>query len=102
MFQIVAAMAEFERSLIAERIRAGMRRRKLEGLALGRAPIQVDHARLVADRVSGMSLTQVAKRYSVSRASVVRWVREAQRKNVEAIPAMMVSAGAGQAAQHLM
>jgi DNA invertase Pin-like site-specific DNA recombinase len=31
MFQIVGAMAEFERSLIAERIRAGMRRRRLEG-----------------------------------------------------------------------
>ena len=102
MFQIVGAMCEFERSLIAERIRAGMRRRKLEGLALGRAPIQVDHARLVADRVSGMSLTQVARKFSVSRASVVRWVRESQRNKAEAIPAMMVSAGAGQAAQHLM
>jgi DNA invertase Pin-like site-specific DNA recombinase len=31
MFQIVGAMAEFEHSLIAERIRAGMRRRRLEG-----------------------------------------------------------------------
>jgi DNA invertase Pin-like site-specific DNA recombinase len=77
MFQIVGAMAEFERSLIAERIRAGMRRRRLEGLSLGRAPIQVDHARLVADRLSGMSLTKVAKKYSVSRASVVRFTREA-------------------------
>lgn len=37
MFQIVGAMAEFERSLIVERIKAGMRRR-LEGLPLGRAP----------------------------------------------------------------
>jgi DNA invertase Pin-like site-specific DNA recombinase len=102
MFQIVGAMAEFERSLIAERIRAGMRLRKLEGLALGRAPIPVDHARLVADRVSGMSLTQVARKFSVSRASVVRWVREAQRKNAEVITAMVVPAGAGPAAQHLM
>ena len=42
MFQIVAAMAEFERSLIVERIRAGMRRRRLEGLPMGRAPLAVD------------------------------------------------------------
>jgi DNA invertase Pin-like site-specific DNA recombinase len=102
MFQIVGAMAEFERELIRERIRAGMRRRKLEGMALGRAPIQIDHARLVADRLSGMSLTQVAKRYSVSRASVVRWVREAQRKSAGAIPAMAVPADACPSAQHLM
>jgi len=34
MFQIVGAMAEFERSLIVEKIKAGMRRRKLEGYAL--------------------------------------------------------------------
>ena len=86
MFQIEGAMAEFERSLIAERIRAGMRRRTLEGLSLGWSPIRADHARLVADRLSGMPLTQVTRRYPVSRASVVRWVREAQRKSADAIP----------------
>jgi DNA invertase Pin-like site-specific DNA recombinase len=102
MFQIVGAMAEFERSLIAERIRAGMRRRRLEGLSLGRSPIQVDHARLVADRLSGLSLTQVARRYSVSRASVVRWVREAQRKNADAIPAAMVPEAARPVAERVM
>ena len=102
MFQIVGAMAEFERSLIAERIRAGMRRRRLEGLSLGRAPIRVDHARLVADRLSGMSLTQVARRYSVSRASVVRWVREAQQKGTEATPSIMLPADDSPAAQRLM
>jgi len=102
MFQIVGAMAEFERSLIAERIRAGMRRRRLEGLSLGRSPTQVDHARLVADRLSGMSLTQVARRYSVSRASVVRWVREAQQKGTEAIAPIVPPADNRPAAQRLM
>ncbi len=101
MFQIVGAMAEFERELCRERIRAGMRRRRLEGLALGRAPIQVDHSKLVTDRVSGMSLTQVAKKYSVSRASVVRWVREAQRNSTRTTPSM-VPAGACTPMQHLM
>ena len=77
MFQIVGAMAEFERELIRERIRAGMRRRKLEGYVLGRAPLSVDHDALVRDRLSGMSLTKVAKKYGVSRASVVRFTKEA-------------------------
>jgi DNA invertase Pin-like site-specific DNA recombinase len=79
MFQIVGAMAEFERSLIAERIRAGMRRRRLEGLPLGRAPLAVDHQSLVRGRLSGMSLTRVSKKYGVSRASVVRFAREAMK-----------------------
>ena len=80
MFQIVGAMAEFERELIRERIRAGMRRRKLEGYVLGRAPLSVDHEALVRDRLSGMSLTKVAKKYGVSRASVVRFTKEALKR----------------------
>ena len=71
--------AEFERELICERIRAGMRRRRLEGLPIGRAPLAVNHQALVRDR-SKMSLTAVAKKYSVSRASVVRFVREAMKR----------------------
>lgn len=102
MFQIVGAMAEFERELIRERIKAGMRRRRLEGLSLGRAPIQVDHARLVADRLSGLSLTMVARKYSVSRASIVRWVREAQRQSAEAVPNIPIAVDVCPAAQRLM
>jgi DNA invertase Pin-like site-specific DNA recombinase len=84
MVVIVGAIAELERNLIVERIRAGMRRAKLEGQRLGRVPLDVDHAALVTDRLSGMSLTKCAKKYACSRASVVRFVREAQRKNAAA------------------
>jgi DNA invertase Pin-like site-specific DNA recombinase len=80
MFQIIGAMAEFERELIRERIRAGMRRRKLEGYVLGRAPLSVDNEALVADRLAGMSLTKVAKKYGVSRSSVVRFTKEALKR----------------------
>jgi len=102
MFQIVGAMAEFERSLIAERIKAGMRRRKLDGFRLGRAPLDVDHAALVRDRLSGLSLTQVAKKHGVSRASVVRFVREAKQQNSVAVPAPPISQEEVPAAQPLM
>ena len=81
---MVGSIAELERSLIVERIRAGMRRAKLEGQRLGRAPLKIDHDALVRDRLAGMSLTAVAKKYGVSRASVVRFVREAQQRRVVA------------------
>jgi DNA invertase Pin-like site-specific DNA recombinase len=76
---IIGSIGEFEADLIKERIRAGMRRRRLEGLPLGRARLDVDHDALVADRLNGMSLSKVAKKYHVSRASVIRFVRNAQR-----------------------
>ena len=73
---IVSAIAELERCLIVERVRAGMRRARAEGRQIGRAPLNVDREQVVQDRLSGMSLTQVAKKHSISRASVCRLVRE--------------------------
>jgi len=77
---IISAIAELEKSLIVERLRAGMRRAKLEGRRIGRTPLDVDHAALVRDRLSGMSLTIVAKKHGLSRASVVRFAREAKAR----------------------
>jgi DNA invertase Pin-like site-specific DNA recombinase len=79
---LVGSIAELERSLITERIKAGMRRARLEGQRLGRAPLNIDHDTLVRDRLAGMSLTKVAKKYGISRASVIRFVREAQCRQV--------------------
>jgi len=76
---MVGSIAELERSLIVERIKAGMRRARMEGQRLGRAPLNIDHDALVRDRLAGMSLTGVAKKYGVSRASVVRFAREAKQ-----------------------
>jgi len=81
---LVGSIAELERSLIVERIKAGMRRARMEGQKLGRAPLNIDHDALVRDRLAGMSLTSVAKKYGVSRASVVRFVREAQQRHAVA------------------
>ena len=80
LFQIIGAMAQFERELIGERIRAGMRRRKLEGFRLGRAPLIVDREGIVRDRLRKISLTQISKRYGCSRASVIRFTRDALKR----------------------
>jgi DNA invertase Pin-like site-specific DNA recombinase len=78
MVIIVGAIAELERSLIAERVRAGMRRAKLEGRQVGRARLDVDREQVVNDRRSGMSLTQVAKKHGISRASVCRLMKASE------------------------
>jgi DNA invertase Pin-like site-specific DNA recombinase len=79
MVVIVGAIAELQRSLIVERVKAGMRRAGLEGRQIGRAPLDIDREQVVRDRTSGMSLTQVAIKHRISRASVCRLVNESER-----------------------
>jgi DNA invertase Pin-like site-specific DNA recombinase len=84
---MLGCIAEMEKSFIRERIKAGMHRRKLEGLPVGRQPLNIDHDAVVADRLGGMSLTETAKRHGISRASVVRFVREARQRGLSNIEA---------------
>jgi DNA invertase Pin-like site-specific DNA recombinase len=74
---IISAIAELERSLVIERVKSGMRRARLEGRQIGRARLDVDREQVVQDRRSGISLTNVAKKHSISRASVCRLMKEA-------------------------
>ncbi|MGD0479838.1 MAG: recombinase family protein [Terracidiphilus sp.] len=74
---IIGAIAELERNLIIERVRAGMRRAKLEGRRIGRAPLDVDRQAVLRDRGRGLSLTDIAQAHRISRASVSRIIKEA-------------------------
>jgi len=78
---LVGSLSEIDGALIRERIRRGMARRRLEGFRLGRAPLEVDRDAIARDRLSGMSLTETARAHHVSRASVVRFVREARQRS---------------------
>jgi len=74
---VVSSLNGLDKALKVERIRAGMRRAQLEGRRIGRAPLDIDHAGLISDRLAGMSLSTVARKYGLSRSSVVRFVHEA-------------------------
>src|SRR6202158_5930318 len=76
MVVIVGAISELEKSLIVERVKAGMRRARLEGRRIGRAPLNIDRVQVVHDRCSGMSLTQVARKYRISRARICRFITQ--------------------------
>ena len=69
---IIAAIAELERSLIVERVRAGMRRARLEGTHIGRQPLTLDHEAIHRDRCQGQSLRRIAKGHRISTATVQR------------------------------
>jgi DNA invertase Pin-like site-specific DNA recombinase len=83
---IISAIAELERSLVIERVKSGMAMARRLGKPIGRARLDVDRERVVLDRRSGLSLTQVAKRHNISRASVCRLMKEANGNSTLAIP----------------
>lgn len=69
---IIGAIAELERNLIVERVKAGMRRAKLEGRHIGRQPVAVDREAIHSDRRRGLSLRQIARGHRVSPATIRR------------------------------
>jgi DNA invertase Pin-like site-specific DNA recombinase len=72
VFHMMGALAEFERSLIAERTRAGMKAAKARGGRVGRrkalTPAQLDHAALLIEQ--GESVAQVARSLRVGRSTL--------------------------------
>jgi DNA invertase Pin-like site-specific DNA recombinase len=73
---IISAIAELERNLIIERVRAGMRRARLEGQHIGRNPLELDHAGIQRDRRQGQSIRQIARGHRISTATVQRVLRK--------------------------
>jgi len=65
MFQIIGAIAEFERSLIHERVKAGLRNARAKGKRLGRPPIFVSQNRLDTLRDSGASWRAISKELGI-------------------------------------
>ena len=63
---IIGAIAELERNLIIERVRAGMRGARLEGRHIGRMPLTLDREAICSDRRQGRSLRQIAKCHRIS------------------------------------
>jgi DNA invertase Pin-like site-specific DNA recombinase len=75
MAVIVRGLVNLERNQRIANVKAGMPRSRLEGVHIGRRPLDVDRAAIVEDRLSGLSLTAVAKKYGTSRAFVCRAVK---------------------------
>ena len=83
---LIGSIAELESDLIRERVLAGMRRAKLDGVRIGRAPMNIDRAAIVRDRLSGMTLTAVSKKWGISRSLVCKLVNRASTGDRGSMP----------------
>ncbi len=93
MFAVIAAMAEFERELIRERIQAGLRRARLQGKRLGR-PSRVFHRdRVLPLRQAGKTIRAIAQELSISRRAVQRILKAAQKPFAGFCPSEAISQG---------
>jgi DNA invertase Pin-like site-specific DNA recombinase len=80
MFQIVGAMAEFERSLIQERVRAGLRHARAKGKRLGRPRVRVDASRIASLRASGASWHTISEKLGVGIGTLYKAVQPLSQK----------------------
>lgn len=72
LFHIMGAVAQFERDLIAERVRAGIAYARAMGKRIGRPPSVVDIAEILRLRGQGMSLRAIAKSLNIPVSRVRR------------------------------
>jgi len=75
LFHVLAAIAEFERDLIRERVKAGLERAKAKGVRLGRPTARVPEGQLHALHQQRASIGEIARQLGVSRATVRRRLR---------------------------
>ena len=77
IFTIISAVAQLERDIIAERVKAGHRRARKNGKKLGRPRVNIDPDESYRLRLKGLSLRQIATELGLSRSTVARYLETA-------------------------
>jgi DNA invertase Pin-like site-specific DNA recombinase len=72
VFTVLGAVAELERSLIMERVKAGLRNARAKGKRLGRPKVAVDSVRVVTLRSAGRSWSEIATETGWAKGTVQR------------------------------
>jgi DNA invertase Pin-like site-specific DNA recombinase len=85
VFTVLGAVAELERSLIAERVKAGLRNARAKGKKLGRPKVILDASKIAKLRAQGLGWKKIARELGVGVGTVLRIAqegRESGSKNI--------------------
>ena len=69
IFTIISAVAQLERDIIAERVKAGLRRAKKNGKKLGRPRVAVDANRIAHLRAQGLSWAKISEQLGIGKGT---------------------------------
>jgi DNA invertase Pin-like site-specific DNA recombinase len=79
IFTVMASLAQFERALISERVKAGMVRAKAQGKPISRAPLAEElQARIAALYAEGHSIHQISKQLGIGYGTAWNYVQHAK------------------------
>jgi DNA invertase Pin-like site-specific DNA recombinase len=76
VFTIIAAIAQLERSLLVERVKAGLRRARHQGKHIGRPRLRIDSRRLESVVSRRLPSRVAARELGISQSSFLRLVRD--------------------------
>ena len=75
MFTVIGAIAEFEREMIVERVKAGLHKAKLQGKPIGRPPVSTLKKKRVRElRGQGLSIRQISAREHIGVGTVSKYL----------------------------
>ena len=96
VFTVLGAVAELERSLIVERVRAGLRNARAKGKKLGRPPRVLDTNRVAALRAKGIGWKQIAADIGVGVGTIYRAALEGSKIQEDAWKSRLRQSGGPQ------
>ena len=85
IFQLFGAFAEFEKALIAERVKQGMQASKLKGNKLGRPEklSDTDKQNIIQAWINGVSYEELGEQYNLSTPTLVKLCHEYKTLRLE-------------------
>jgi DNA invertase Pin-like site-specific DNA recombinase len=76
VFTVLGAVAELERSLIVERVKAGLRNARAKGKRLGRPKVVLDASKIAKLRAQGLGWKKISRELGVGVSTVLRIAQE--------------------------
>ncbi|PYU20906.1 MAG: resolvase [Acidobacteria bacterium] len=83
VFTVLGSVAELERSLIVERVKAGLRNARAKGKTLGRPKVILDASKIAKLRAQGLGWKKISRELKVGVGTVLRIAHEARESGLE-------------------
>ena len=74
LFTMIAAFSEMERSLISERVKAGLEKAKANGVTLGRPRANVDIEKVKSLKAQGYSIRKIASTLQIPKSTIQNYL----------------------------